>query len=149
MNPDEKLFFEHLDNIEFQLGVQDLNWGIYNENKEWPYKVLWIKSKIMINTCERIDLLFDLDKYPSEAPTSCPWDIQKDTKLIDSEWPKGNQSINTAFNPKWKSGVALYIPCDRVATNIHGNWKEDYPDIWWTPDKTITHYIKTVYRLLN
>ena len=149
MKPDEKIFSDHLGNVDFQLGLENYDWGIDEIERDWPNKIIWIKSHIKINGTEKIYLFFNLENYPEQAPTSYPWDILKDTKLIASEWPKGNPSINSAFNAGWKSGSALYIPCDRIAMQGHENWKQNHPDIWWTSDKTITHYLKTVFRLLN
>ncbi len=36
---------------------------------------------------------------------------------------------------------ALYAPCDRVAMVGHGAWKTAHAYWWWTPDKSITHYL--------
>ncbi len=98
---------------------------------------------------EEYHLQFDLTNYPISAPTSVPWDIAKNERLEFRSWPAGGPRVNAAFNPGWQNGLAIYIPCDRLAIAGHDQWPVQYPDMIWLPTGDITHYLRIVHELLN
>ena len=149
MNPDEKMLNEHLNGAEFQLGTEDEKWGLVETSIDWPKRIFWVQSSIPPLEQDRYYFLFDLENYPNTAPTSMPWDIELNKGLEFSKWPKGTERINAAFNHGWNNGTALYIPCDRIAMNGHETWRQQFPHVWWSSDKTIVHYLRTIYKYLN
>ena len=34
-----------------------------------------------------------------------------------------------AFNPGWKNGSCLYLPCDRQSIEGHANWHGEHPSL--------------------
>lgn len=149
LRPDEKILNEHLTGVEFRLGVEDNKWDIVESTLDWPKRIFWIESSLPIPGKDKYYFLFDLDSYPNQAPTSVPWDVDKNYKLEFSQWPKGNERINMAFNSGWNNGSALYLPCDRLAMPGHEAWRQQSPNLWWTPEKTIVHYLRIIYGYLN
>lgn len=149
MRPDEKIFLEHVISPVFQIGVENGRWGIHESEKHFPQVVIWIKAREIDNVATNVYFLFDLTGYPEAAPTSVPWNIELDKKLDFAHWPKGGPLVQSAFNPSWQNGDALYIPCDRIAMHGHDAWKTKHPNDWWTPKKTIVHYLRIVHKLLN
>lgn len=95
----------------------------------------------------RIVLRFNLEGYPAKAPTGQPWDAENRGPLPNARWPRGSRHLNAIFNPNWNA-AALYMPCDRVAMEGHDAWKQTFPEWWWTPRHTITHYLTFVSRHL-
>ena len=53
------------------------------------------------------------------------------------------------FRPDWKSGDALYIPCDRESFVGHDGWVTQYPQLIWKPANGISHYLEVVHELLQ
>lgn len=151
-NPSEKLFNDHIRTASFLLGLEDGYWDLLDDESNWPHRFMWVKNSFSTDNDRRIYLFFDLENYPGQAPTSMPWDINYNKLLDYNNWPKGNDAITKAFTPNWSKGHdnALYIPCDRKAMAGHEQpWQQQYPNVWWTSDKTIVHYLRTVYNLLN
>jgi len=62
--------------------------------------------------------------------------------------PKGHR-VGNAFRTDWEGGVALYIPCDRVAISSHGAWAAQHPAWLWDASKDITLYLRLVHEMLN
>lgn len=150
MKPDEALFRAHLDEAAFRSGLDRGRWGAPagEPRIEWPYCILWVQSETRYAASDRIDLRFNLDGYPTNAPNAEPWDVEKNAPLASENWPQGPGNVSKVFNPTWKS-TALYAPCDRVAMVGHDPWKTDHAYWWWTPDRSITHYLEFVHRCLN
>ena len=71
------------------------------------------------------------------------------SKLSFDKWPQGGERLQLAFKPGWKSGDALYIPCDRESIVGHDCWFAQYPQLIWNPAKGISHYLEVVHELLQ
>ena len=77
------------------------------------------------------------------------WDIDLDGPLAVSKWPGGRERIPLAFNPGWKDGACLYLPCDRISLEGHPNWLHEYPNRLWQPSRGIICYLEQIYELLH
>lgn len=152
MKPDESLFKTHLEGASFQAGADEGKWGLHGESKDikWPIAFLWVQSDKTLMPVGRIFLRFNPEGYSAQAPTSCPWNVEKDARLEDALWPKLSGKFAKVFRLDWQGGTALYAPCDRVAMVGHEQqWKQHYPFWWWQPHFTFVKYLEFVHRCLN
>lgn len=145
--PDELTFRQHLVRGAFQDGLDRGRWRLVSV--EWPVAIITVTPATREGGPDECFLRFDLTNYPASSPTAVPWNVETNTKLEFRSWPSGGQRVNAAFNPGWQSGVAIYIPCDRLAIAGHDQWPVLYPDMIWKPTSDITHYLRIVYELLN
>lgn len=151
MRPDAAIFHEHIQSAEFQAGVDRGDWGVHQENPEypeWPIVVLWISALEKPGKPNRYYFRFDLNAYPQVAPTACPWNIATGARLDNGLWPRGSALVSFTFNFGWNA-TALYAPCDRVAMVGHDLWRTQFPDLWWQPSFQITVYLKFIHGLLH
>jgi hypothetical protein len=151
VSPDEALFHAQLEDAPFQAGVDAAKWGLHGEvaNIAWPHPVFWVQSDEDLVAFGKVFLRFTADGYPQAAPTACPWDMEKNCRLDPALWPKGPGNVIRIFNPGWNNGVALYVPCDRMAMLGHESWKSQFPNVWWQPSCTIVVYLDFVHSYLN
>lgn len=151
MGPDEALFREHLEADSFQVGLAREKWGLEGgpEKIIWPAPIFWVQSHKRFVTAGRLYLQLNLSNYPQQAPTGCPWNIDNNGRLDNSQWPKGGGNVSRVFNPGWNAS-ALYAPCDRIAMNGHdAAWKDKLSAWWWTPTFTFVRYLEFVHITLN
>jgi hypothetical protein len=151
MRPDTAIFHQHLNDPDFQTGIDNSMWGIYDENPEyptWPVVIIWVRAVPKTNRPDKYYFKFNLSGYPSAAPTSFPWDVANNCRLDNSQWPRGQKFVSFTFNYSWNQ-EALYTPCDRTAMIGHDGWQTQFPDLWWQPSFKITVYLNFLYRLLN
>jgi len=148
--PDLCLFKRHLEEALFTEGVARGAWGLASEAEleRWPHCRIWVESQTRFIEAGRVGLRFRVDNYPAVAPTAQPWDFERDVALPTDKWPKGPGNVSKVFNPRWNA-AALYAPCDRAAMPRHESWIPQFPEAWWTPDRTITDYLRFVHRCLN
>ena len=64
-------------------------------------------------------------------------------------WPAGKSRVPAVFRTDWKDGTCLYLPCDRVSAQGHGDWRTQHPSLLWSPERGITLYLGELYALLN
>lgn len=147
MTPDQKIFISHLSDAKYQLGLDEGSWGISKETP-WPFVLIWVKAGAKEGHPDRFHFKFNLENYPSSAPTACPWDNEKDVRLENSKWPMGVNYVSKVFNPGWNPN-ALYAPCDRLAMPGHEPWAAQFPKVWWNPEFKITVYLEFLFNLLN
>jgi hypothetical protein len=150
MSPDLQLFHKHVEEAEFQIGIDKDMWGLADNNPQhptWPYIIIWIKAAVKPNAPDKYYFRFELSGYSASAPTACPWDINTNQRLPDHLWPRGNKFVSTVF--KLGNQPALYAPCDRMAMPGHGDWQTKHPDLWWKPTFKIDKYLHYVHGLLN
>ncbi|MDO6435745.1 hypothetical protein Q4E93_34340 [Flavitalea sp. BT771] len=150
MTPDIAIFNQHMSGAGFQVGLDKGMWGVPDNDPErptWPYIIIWIKAAIKENAPDKFFFRFTLDGYPSNAPSACPWDNDKQVVLNISEWPKGGIVTTSIFKTGWP--IALYAPCDRLAIAGHANWEKEYPDLWWRSTDKIEKYLHFIHRNLN
>jgi len=150
MQIDQLQFQQHIQEASFQIGIDEGYWDLHNTDLKtsWPFVIIWIKAREVNNLPGRYYFRFDLSGYPSQAPTSCPWDVKSNTKLNANQWPKGGRITMSIFNPQWNPS-ALYIPCDRTAQKGHEAWKDKHPELWWQRTDDITKYLTFLHRTLN
>lgn len=151
MRPDTAIFSQHLSDTYFRSQVDRGIWGIHGDDvsfSSWPVVIIWVKAAPKPGRPDRYFFRFDLSGYPSVAPTACPWDITKNARLDSNSWPRGSKFVNATFNYGWNAN-ALYAPCDRVAQAGHDNWRNEFSELWWNADHTITLYLNFLYQLLN
>ena len=141
--PDEQILRLHLGSGRFRSGTATGWWRLVSLN--WPHAVIGIKAGDGVEYGFR----FHCADYPRTAVTAQPWDIEKDTPLAHNQWPTGGPRISGAFNPGWKSGTCLYLPCDRESIEGHESWRHEHPALLWDPKKGICKYLGIVHELLN
>ena len=92
---------------------------------------------------------FDCQNYPQAAPTGGVWDLTHNRVAPAEAWPKGGDRISSVFNPNWKGGTALYIPCDRQSIDGHGDWVTRYASMLWDPWRGLVCYLELIHELLH
>jgi hypothetical protein len=141
--PDESAFRAHVASGAFLLGVSSGRWRLVSVT--WPYAVFGVRAA----DGAEFGLRFECQDYPRTAPTARPWDIDRDAPLACDRWPKGTTRIPMAFNPGWKNGSCLYLPCDRQSIDGHANWYQEHPSLIWDAAVGVVHYLRIVCDLLN
>lgn len=142
MTPNEEELERHLSSGRFQAGVAKKRWKLLS--KTWPNLFIGITAR----DGSVVALNFDCTDYPHRPPTARPWDFATNSALPPPRWPKGGR-VSQVFNPGWKGGTALYIPCDRQSIEGHPNWLTEYPWLIWDPARGLTQYIEAVYETLQ
>lgn len=143
MGPDERALLADLESGRFLAGEARKRWRLVTV--DWP----GVQISITAREDHEFVLRFDCSGYPQNPPTARLWNTEKNTPLEASLWPKGGGRIAAVFNPDWKSGVALYLPCDRTAIEGHDNWRHEHPSKIWNPAKGIMQYVEIVHELLQ
>jgi hypothetical protein len=143
VGPDESVFRADLVRGAFLLGASSGRWRLVA--LFWPHAVFAVRAADGVE----YGLRFECGDYPRTAPTARPWDIDRDAPLAHDRWPKGSSRIPMAFNPGWKNGSCLYLPCDRQSIEGHANWYQEHSSLIWDPAAGIVHYLRIVHDLLN
>lgn len=143
MAPDEQALRADLASARFLSGEDRNRWQL--KKLEWPYLYVGVTAR---DDCE-FTLRLNCSGFPSSAPTGTFWDLSTNSRLAFDKWPRGGERIQLAFKPGWKSGDALYIPCDRESIAGHDGWVTQYPQLIWKPAKGISHYLEVVHELLQ
>jgi len=144
---DERVFMDDIRKGPFQSGEARGRWRLVSV--AWPYAVIAVSAAPRPNSPGEFYLRFDLSNYPQSPPTARPWDIELDAPLADGKRPHGSSRVPKAFRTDWKSGIALYIPCDREAIDGHDAWRTQHPSMIWNPRDGITLYLRIVHELLT
>lgn len=132
----------HLHSGRFVAGVVSGRWSLIDFS--WPFVQIGIRAV----DGRQFVLRFDCTGYPDQAPTARLWDTQIQQPLAFPRWPKGGR-VGQMFNPGWKDGAAVYIPCDRQAIEGHNNWFAEYPWLIWNPERGLVQYIQAVHETLQ
>jgi hypothetical protein len=143
VSPDEAVFNAHVAGGRFRSGVAAGRWRLVSV--AWPYAVLAVRAADGID----YGLRFECANYPRVPVTGGLWDLETNSPLPVSKWPAGRERIPLAFNPGWKNGTCLYLPCDRQSIEGHEAWYQQHPSLVWNPALGIVHYLRIVYDLLN
>jgi hypothetical protein len=141
--PDEVALTRDLKSGRFLIGVASGRW-----------RLVWVQFPHVLITVRASDgvdygLRFECSDYPRSPITAQLWDVGANRPLEFRRWPRGNTRIPLAFNPTWKSGTCLYIPCDRLSIEGHDMWRVQHPALLWEPAKGISKYLGIVHQLLN
>jgi len=147
MTPAEKVFRAHVEKGPFQSGVDRGRWRLVRI--DWPYSVITVAAAARDNAPSEYAFRFELINYPVTPATAQLWNENPKGLLESAKWPGGRGRIPLAFNPGWKGGTCLYLPCDRHAIEGHDPWRTQHPEMIWNPKGDITQYLKIIYDLLN
>lgn len=143
MTPDERALRSDLEAARFLAGQDRGRWRLCGI--EWPF----VQVEVIARDARRFMLRLNCAGFPHAPPTGAFWDAAANAKLPAAQWPQGGERIRLAFNPSWKDGNALYIPCDRESVVGHDAWPSQYPQLIWKPAKGLCHYLEVVYDLLQ
>jgi hypothetical protein len=147
MDPDERVFRMHIERGPFQSGMDRQRWRLLSI--DWPYVLIGICAATRAGGPTEYMLRFECSNYPHLAPTAQLWDPDRGIPLDPSRWPTGRFRVPLAFNPAWKNGQCLYLPCDRLSFEGHEGWRMQHPSMIWSPASDITLYLRIVHDLLN
>lgn len=148
LTPDERVFREHLEAGPFQSGVDRGRWRLISI--DWSHAVIAVSAAQRPNAPEEYFFRFELTNYPAALPTAQPWDVETNAPLEANKWAGGGGRVQLAFNPGYKGGTCLYLPCDRESFDQgHQSWLHQHPEMIWMPDSDITHYLRIIYDLLH
>lgn len=132
----------HLRSGRFLAGAAKGRWRLVNF--QWPITQVEVGAR----DGRRFILRFDCSGYPDQPPTATLWDTVAQQQLPADRWPRGGR-VSQVFNPGWKGGSALYIPCDRQSIEGHSAWFSEYPWLIWTPERGLLQYIEAVCETLH
>lgn len=142
MTLEQQAMEAHLASGRFLAGATRKRWRLVRIS--WPHVYVEVTARDMREICIR----FECTGYPNRAPQGTPWDISTDAPLAAHLWPTGGR-VSKVFNHGWKSGAALYIPCDREAIEGHDNWRQELPHLIWNPSKGLLQYIEAIHEILS
>lgn len=145
--PDERVFREHLEAGPFQSSVDRGRWRL--DSIDWSHAVIGVSAAQRPNAPEEYFFRFELSNYPASPPTAQPWNVQTNAALEAGKWAAGTGRLPLAFNPDWKGGSCLYLPCDRQSIEGHEAWFQQHPEMIWSPDGDITQYLRIIYDLIH
>jgi len=132
----------HLKSGRFLSGSLRGRWRLVEFS--WPHVLVEVTAR----DGRRFTLRFDCTGYPDRPPNGTLWDVSRGCVLSPERWPRGGR-VSQIFRPEWKSGQALYIPCDRESIDGHPNWYSEYPWLIWKPAVGLVHYVEAVYETLQ
>lgn len=138
----EALLREHLQSARFLAGQAKGRWKLVTS--DWPNPLITVFAR----DGRGFVLRFDCAGYPDQPPTATAWDVHRNCMLDTAFWPRGGR-VSQVFNPGWKGGQALYLPCDRQSIEGHSNWFNEYPWLIWKSARGLTQYLEAVYELLQ
>jgi hypothetical protein len=144
MAPDEKALRADVAEPAFRASVADGRWRLIDI--AWPHVFIAVRAK----DAREYVLRFNCAAFPTAPPTAGPWDMQTNAVLAFDLWPRSRGGrVGAVFNPRWKGGTALYLPCDREAIAGHDGWRTQMPSKIWRPSAGIVQYLELVHELLN
>ena len=145
--------------LEQRLLEQDLAAATYRSGEiagkwqhlstSWPYVFISVAAEARPGAPDSYSFRFDCTGYRQTPPTARPWDASSNRPLAFPKWPAGRSLIPAVFRPDWKEGTCLYIPCDRLSIDGHGDWINKYPNRIWQPKRGIVCYLEQLHDLLN
>jgi hypothetical protein len=142
--PDERAFRADVAKAKFRIGQMEGRWRLAGIT--WPFALIGVTAK----DGREYVLRFHCADYPQTPPTAGPWDSERDGILAFDRWPRSSGGrVGAVFNTGWKSGSALYLPCDRESIAGHENWRTEMPSKIWRPSSGIVQYLEIVHELLH
>lgn len=132
----------HLRSGRFLAGASKGRWRLVD--LQWPMAFIEVGA----GDGRRFTLRFECSGYPDIAPTATIWDMAKGQQLDAADWPRGGR-VSQVFNPSWKGGTALYIPCDRESIPGHTNWLSEHPWLIWNSSRGLLQYLEAVWEILQ
>ncbi len=146
-SPDERALRADLEGAEFLLGVRDERWHIAAP-VEWPYAHIAVSAAQREKAPKEYVFRFNCAGYP-RGVTASLWDLARKALPAISAWPAGRNRVPSVFRPDWKSGSALYVPCDSVSIQGHDAWHTKHPSQCWSEKIGIVRYLEVLSELLN
>jgi hypothetical protein len=144
MAPDEKALRADLAKAVFRAGVAGGRWRLLDI--AWPHVFVAVTAK----DAREYVLRFNATGFPATPPTAGPWDVKTNAMLAFDLWPRSKGGrLGAVFNPKWKAGTALYLPCDRESIAGHDHWRAQMPAKIWRPAAGLVQYLELVHELLH
>lgn len=144
MAPDEKALRADVAKATFRAGAAARRWQLLGI--AWPHVFVAVAAK----DARPYVLRFDCTGFPASPPTAGPWDMEKNAVLAFDLWPRSKGGrLGAVFNPGWKDGTTLYLPCDRESIAGHDQWRTQMPSKIWRPDGGLVQYLELVHELLN
>lgn len=139
---DKEALEAHLRSGRFLAGAAKGRWRLV--------QVLWpmVHVEISARDGRRFTLRFECTGYPEVAPTATLWDACSQQQLPAALWPRGGR-VSQVFNPSWKGGAALYLPCDRESIPGHANWLSEHPSLIWNSTRGLLQYVEAVCEVLQ
>jgi hypothetical protein len=147
IRPDEALLDCDLASAAFRCGVLEGRWKLLH--RAWPHVVIAVSAASRPNAPEEYAFRFECAGYRRAPVTACPWDPKTGALLAFPRWPTGRSLVPSIFRPAWKNGSCLYLPCDRLSIEGHGNWAATHPARLWDPERGIICYLEQLYDLLH
>jgi hypothetical protein len=145
--PDELMLLEDLAAPRFRRGEIEEKWRLVSVT--WPHVVIAVAAAPRPGSPAEYALRFECSGYRQKPVTGQPWDIEANAPLPPAKWPGGSSIIPSIFRPEWKAGTCLYLPCDRISLEGHGDWIHQHPNRLWQPAIGITFYLDQIYELLD
>ena len=142
MSQGEEALEAHLRSGRFLAGVAKGRW--HSLGVQWPFAFISVAAK----DSRWFTLRFECSGYPTQAPTATLWDCATQQMLVTQYWPRGGR-VSQVFNPGWKGGAALYLPCDRESIQGHANWLAEHPWLIWNPTRGLLQYVEAVCEVLQ
>lgn len=129
---------------EFESGVRAGMWRVVM--LDWPALVVAITA----GDGNELTMRLKVDGYPAQAPAGQPWHLQDSMLLPKELWPISTLTPAT-FPQDWSAANAgaPYVACDRRALSTHPDWATAHPGRAWNPGRTITFYLRELYRELQ
>jgi hypothetical protein len=152
MRPDEEALRRDLQAPAFRLGERRGKWrlkGIWlaqgpsGSDQIVPYALFFVAVPQRALGPQGFLLRSECVGYSGIAPTSQLWHGANDAPLEPAYRPHNGPNLMVPFST-W--GQCLYHPVDRLARD---HWPDKFADQKWTPDKTITFLLETVYGLFH
>ena len=145
--PDRLLFEADLAAPPFRCGQFDGKWRLLSQN--WPHATITVSATARANAPDEYAFRFECSGYRQSPPTAQPWNDGTGAPLEARQWPMGRTLVPAVFRPDWKGGLCLYLPCDRMSIDGHGDWVNVHPNRLWQPHRGIICYLEQLYDLLN
>jgi hypothetical protein len=144
---DELAIQADLDGATFVLGVCDKRWRLAAPI-DWPYLYIAVSAAERRKAPNEYVFRFNCAGYP-KGVTGSLWDLSRKTLPEITAWPAGRIRVPSVFRPDWKSGTALYLPCDCVSIQGHEAWHSKHPSQCWSEKIGIVRYLEVLSELLN
>ena len=154
----QEIFERDLASDAFQAGCVRGRWGLLDDTNRlqgvpaiaWPNVVIWIAAAPRLKSPDRYYFYFDLEGYPTAAPTAYCWDTATRKVLSDPQWPRSRDAEELTFRQNWpgNGARALYAPWDRTAQAGH-DWGHLTGQMWNPEKHTIVDYLRLTHELLN
>lgn len=145
--PGELMLLEDLAAPRFRCGEVEGKWRLLS--LAWPYAVIGVSAAPRPGSPAEYVFRFECSGYRQSPATAQPWDFDANAPLPPPRWPGGKSIVPSIFRPEWKDGTCLYLPCDRISLEGHGDWLHQHPNRLWQPAIGITCYLDQIYELLD